>query len=87
MSPSCRLINKNEEKYSGEQNPWGSISDPKVAQAERVYLSGEGNVLELAILVILALEWTVGTPRRSSTPPSPRDPLSHGGTSPGSSGS
>jgi len=54
--PSCILINRKEEKYSGEQNPRRSSSDPKVARAERGYLGGEGNVLELAIPVILALD-------------------------------
>ena len=54
--PSCRLIDKKEGNYSGERNRWGSGSDPEVARAERAYLGGEGDVLELAVPVVLALD-------------------------------
>jgi hypothetical protein len=47
---------KKEGNYSGERNRWGFGSDPEVARAERAYLGGEGDVLELAVPVVLALD-------------------------------
>jgi hypothetical protein len=54
--PILQINQQKERKILREHNPWGSSSDPKVARAERAYLGGEGNVLELAIPVILALD-------------------------------